>query len=53
MHPLLARYDGLIHFDSEKQHYEDECLTVWEKGHITAVRETAGLRRHVLQAAAP
>lgn len=46
--PLLARYDRIVEFETQRHCYEGMDLDVLEKGHITAALATEDLREHVL-----
>jgi hypothetical protein len=49
LHPLLARYDQYIVFETEAPTYADYDVTVLEKGHVTATLDTDALRAHVVE----
>lgn len=48
--PLLARYDRIIEFETQRPAYEDHDLAVLEKGHVTGSLATDDLRQHVRRA---
>jgi len=47
--PLLSLYDQIISFDRQKQCYDENLITVLEKGHITGALAFEKLRRHILE----
>jgi pimeloyl-ACP methyl ester carboxylesterase len=48
LHPLLARYDQYIEFETETPTYEGYDVVVLEKGHVTATLDADALREHVV-----
>ncbi|WP_313690265.1 hypothetical protein [Halobellus marinus] len=48
--PLLARYDRIIEYDSQRPSYAGMSLAVLNRGHVTGALATAPLREHVLGA---
>jgi hypothetical protein len=48
VYPLLARYDQIIRLSDQKSSYEDEVMTVIDKGHVTAMMASGLLREHIL-----
>ncbi|WP_418283092.1 hypothetical protein [Halorubrum sp. DTA98] len=47
--PLLARYDRIVEFESQRPCYAGLGLDVLEKGHVTGSLATDALRNHVQQ----
>ena len=50
--PLLARYDRIIEFETQRAAYEGSDLSVLEKGHVTGSLATGSLRTHIQQSIA-
>ena len=48
LHPLLARYDQYIEFETEAPTYGGYDVVVLEKGHVTATLDADALRAHVV-----
>lgn len=48
--PLLARYDRIVEFDTQRRSYEGFPLAVVEKGHVTGSLASTRLRDHVREA---
>jgi hypothetical protein len=46
--PLLARYDAVIEYETQRRCYNEHTITVIDKGHTTGVLDSAGLRRFLL-----
>lgn len=50
LHPLLARHDQYVVFETEAPTYAEYDLTVLEKGHVTATLDADALRAKVVEA---
>ncbi|ELY56258.1 hypothetical protein C491_14962 [Natronococcus amylolyticus DSM 10524] len=50
--PLLARYDRIIEFETQRFAYEESDLGVLEKGHVTGSLATDALRAHIQRSVA-
>ena len=45
---MLAGYDQFIRFEIQKQSYDENQLTVLDKGHVTCVMSPGLIRNHIL-----
>ncbi|ADD06328.1 uncharacterized protein Nmag_2773 [Natrialba magadii ATCC 43099] len=50
--PLLARYDRIIEFETQRSAYEGRTLGILEKGHVTGSLATDALRTHIQRSVA-